>query len=327
MKQHAVPEELKAFFSDKSHFLLISHIDPDGDCIGSSLALGEFLKRLGKTVGYFNPGPFGRREILEFEDYFAARIPDDPPLDVESAGAVILDCSTSDRIGALYSDIRGLDVAVIDHHSTGKPFGDIRFINSSAPSTSLLVQQLIEEMGHEVTQIESEYIFFAFTTDTGFFRHLGANTQLSFQMVAKLVEAGVSPKNVYERISNGVSLESRRHLGLLLQRVQSFAEGQLLYTWENHADILEYGRANRDSDTLYEQLLKVENAEVILVLREESPGLSTGSIRTRSRIDGGKLAAEFGGGGHARAAGFTIEEGIDKLLPKIRKRIEDLLTE
>jgi phosphoesterase RecJ-like protein len=325
MKYRAVPGELIEFISSKDHFLLLSHIDPDGDCIASSLALGKFLTRISKTVEYYNPGPFGRKEILEFEPLFSPRIPESATRRSGAVGAVVLDCSTKDRIGALYDDLGDTPVAVIDHHSSGKQFGDIRFINSTAPSTSLLVQQLIEEMGYQVSLEESEYIFFAFTTDTGFFRHLGEQSQVSFQMIAKLVEAGASPRKVYQQISHGVSLESRKHLGLMLQRVEPHLDGKMLYTWETFDDIRKFGRPNRDSDTLYQQLLNVENTEIILVLREESPGSTTGSIRTSLTIDAGKLAEEFGGGGHARAAGFTIEKNLEETFAQLKSRISELL--
>ncbi len=325
MESQSLPSDLIPFFESHQRFFLISHIDPDGDCVGSSLALGEFLSRIGKSVHYFNPGPFGRREINEFEPLFAKRIPAELLSDKKNSAAIVLDCSTSDRIGELYEDIAYLSTAIIDHHSTGKPFGDIRFINPTAPSTSLLVQQIIEEMGYAPSQIESEYIFFAFTTDTGFFRHLDERTHVSFQMIAKLVEAGASPRKIYEKISHGVSLESRKHLGLMLQRVESYFDGRLLYTWETHEDIARYGRPNRDSDSLYQQLMNVDQTEILLVLREEVPGRTTGSIRTSQAIDGGALAAEFGGGGHARAAGFTIDLPLGETFEKIRTRIGELL--
>lgn len=327
MQFKPVPRELLTFLDKYKSYYILSHIDPDGDCIGSSLAVGKFLERMGKDIRYFNPGPFGRREINEFEDMFSPRLGEIDFRDGKDAGVIVLDCSTIDRIGKLADDIEGMEIAVIDHHSTGKTFGDVKFINPTAPSSSLLVQQVIEAMGEEPNREESEYIFFAFTTDTGFFRHLEDNTQVSFQMIAKLVENGASPRKIYQQISSGVSLASRKHLGLMLQRVESFFNGRLLYTWETYEDIARYGRPNRDSDTLYQQLMNVEDTEVLLVLREERQGFTTGSIRTARNIDAGRLAEEFGGGGHARAAGFSLEQPLEECFPSIKDRIEELVSE
>lgn len=326
MQYTPVPPSLIDLIATHDLFYIVSHVDPDGDCIGSSLALGEFLTRLGKSVQYFNEGPFGRREIKEFAHFFHSGFSREHRRNKDSAVAVVLDCSTLDRIGSLADDVADMTTAVIDHHSSGRDFGDVKFINPSCPSTSLLVQQLIESLGEKPTLKESEYIFFAFATDTGFFRHLGENTQASFQLVAKLVEAGASPRRMYEQISSGVSLESRQHLGMLLNRVESHFQGKFLYTWENLQEINTYGRTNRDSDSLYQQLMNVEGVEILLVLREEEPGKAAGSIRTREVIDAGKLAARFGGGGHARAAGFLSDLSVEETRKQVFPVIEKLLS-
>lgn len=326
MQYTPVPPPLIDLIASRDIFYLVSHVDPDGDCIGSSLALGEFLNRLGKKVEYFNEGPFGRREIMEFARFFHPGFTTEHKGEKDHAVAIVLDCSTLDRIGSLADDVADMTTAVIDHHSSGRDFGDVQFINPSCPSTSLLVQQLIESLGEKPTLKESEYIFFAFATDTGFFRHLGENTQASFQLVAKLVEAGASPRRMYEQISSGVSLKSRQHLGMLLNRVESRLNGRFLYTWENLEEIKRYGRTNRDSDSLYQQLMNVEGVEILLVLREEEPGKAAGSIRTRELIDAGKLAARFGGGGHARAAGFLSDLSVEETLNLVFPAIEELLS-
>ena len=317
MKNVPVPPALIDFVNKYQRFFLVSHVDPDGDCLASSLALGKCLQELGKDVAHFNPGPFGRTEIKELEPYFSQRLPED----ISTAAVIILDCSSPDRIADLADGIHSLPKAVIDHHSNGGDYGDIRFINSTAPSASLLIQQLIEALGIEMSPEMADLIFFAFATDTGFFRYLGEHSQETFQLLSRLSEAGASPKKTYTQISGLVSLDSRKHLGMLLQRAESHYNGSFLFTWATYNEINGLKLEDRDSAALYHQLMKVREAEILLLLWEKESGEITGNIRTNSRIDAGKLAAQYGGGGHARAAGFSSNKPIQTVFTMFKENL------
>ena len=310
-----VPQTLVKFIEKYQRFFLISHIDPDGDCLASSLALGKGLQRMGKQVSHFNSGPFGRQEIQAFEQHFAKQLPSN----TLGGAVIILDCSHLDRLGGLAADIQALPTAVIDHHSNGGNYGDVRFINATAPSTSLLVQQLLEALGISLSKEEAELILFAFATDTGFFRHLGDNHQESFKLVAKLAAAGASPKKIYTQMAPNVSLKSRKYLGLLLQRAEAHFDGRFIFTWAIHDDIVTFDDEDQDSASIYQQLMSVEGVEIFLMLRERELGTTIGNIRTVDSIDAGELAASFGGGGHARAAGFSINKPIHSVFAQIKE--------
>lgn len=322
MKNDPVPTDVAAALSDYQHYYIIPHIEPDGDCVSSALALASFLERRGKQVHLHNLGPFTRKDIAQWADRFSGRI-DPAGIAPGAACAVVVDCSTIDRIGDLAQDVAGLPTVVVDHHSSGHPFGDHRFVNPSSPSTSLLVQQIIESAGGGVTQAEAELIMFGFCTDTGYFRHLDAGSGLAFELVSRLVDAGASPKRIHAQLNSGAALVGRQHLGMLLQRTQSLADGKLLFTWETKAETDAVGKANRDSDLLYQMLLSVAGVEVVAVLREEGPRAITGGLRSKSCVDVGKVALALGGGGHVRAAGFLVEAELDQ----VRDRLLPLLLE
>jgi len=310
MLRTPVPVELLSFLKQHSSFFLIPHIEPDGDCIRSALGLGLFLQRVGKRVYLHDLGPFERKEIKPWASQFAGRIPQEL-LDKEpDAGVIVLDCSTIDRIGDLAKDIGGHTVAVIDHHSSGLAFGDIRFVNPSSPATSLLVQQVIEELGYTVSADEAEHLFFAFCTDTGFFRHLEANGGDSLRMASRLLDAGASPKRTFGEMNGGAALVGRRHLGVLLSRVESLADGAILLSYELKEETDAIGRQNRESDLLYQMLMGIEGVELVITLREETKTHITGGLRSRTKIDVGKLALSLGGGGHSRAAGFALDGSL-----------------
>jgi phosphoesterase RecJ-like protein len=327
MKYKPTPPKLLDFIRSYDSFFVVSHIEPDGDCICSSLALCHFLTRIGKTAYPINQGPFERKEIAEYSELFIPRITQKLRKREPNSGVIVLDCSTLDRIGDVGKDLAGLEISVIDHHTSGEVFGDIRFINPTSPATSLLVQQVIEDLGYQPDGEESELIFFAFATDTGFFRHIDKDSALSFEYISRLVAAGASPKSMYHRITGGKSLASKKHLGLLLQKAESVAEGKAVIVLETKEETAEYGRENRDSDAFYQHMLSVQGVEAVIILRENSDGAITGGLRSKGYLDVGELAATFGGGGHQRAAGFSVTAELSEVYDQILQSLIPALKE
>lgn len=321
MKLTAVPQELRSFIDSHDSFFIIPHLEPDGDCIGSALATASLLRRLGKLVYLHNMGPFEKRDVRQYATQFSGRISKELRNQAPNPAVIVLDCSTLDRIGPLAEDIHGLALAVIDHHSAGVEFGTVRFINPSAPSTSVMVQQLIESFGMELTVEEAQLIFFAFCTDTGFFRHLDQGSSQVFPLVSRMVAAGASPKNTYLEMNSGASLAGRQHLGTMLSRAEKYRNGEVLLCWELKEETDAIGKANRESDLLYQMLMGIEGVEVIIVLREERKNFITGGLRSKRFIDVGQLALSLGGGGHARAAGFGLETDLNQAKAILVERV------
>jgi phosphoesterase RecJ-like protein len=314
-----VPENLLAFLRDHESFLLIGHQEPDADCLGSQLALGSFLTRWGKKVTQYNHGPFKRAEINRYSPLFSPRV--DPFDKVSRPGVVILDCSTLDRIGDLHLDIAGLEVAVIDHHATNEPFGDVRWIDSRRSSCSGMVHHLIATLGETPTGEEAHWLMLGLATDTGFFRHLEAGAQESFQTAAELSAAGASAKLVFQQINGGKALPNLRLMGLILSRTESHFDGRLMFSWEDLADRTTLRAENRESDLIYQALQAVAGVELIVLLRQDTATTVTGGLRSRSLVDVAVLAEKFGGGGHVRASGFscpgTLAEVKARLLAEV----------
>jgi len=317
-----IPPAVRDFLYSRPAYYILPHIEPDGDCICSALALASFLRRQGKRVFLHNLGPFDRRDIRLYANQISGRITVEQRLTEPEAGVIIVDCSTLDRIGELSGDIEGLPVAVIDHHSAGVVFGDFRFINPTAPSTSLLIQQVIEMTGQSPTQYEAELLFFGFCTDTGFFRHLDQLSSQSLLFVARLVQAGASPKKVFSELNSGAALVGRRHLGKLLERAESHFGGQVLLSYEFLEETVAVGKMNRESDLLYQMLFGIEGVELVIALREETKHKITGGLRSRSKVDVGQIALSLGGGGHQRAAGFALETSLEQAKIKILAAVQ-----
>jgi phosphoesterase RecJ-like protein len=172
-----VPPELLDFIDRHGPFYVIGHKEPDGDCVGSQLALASFLKRSGKTVYLCSAGPFTRTEIMAYEGRFSVEVPPENPS--ERAAALILDCSSLQRIGAVSETLPKVPLAFIDHHAAGNAVGDVVYIDDHSPSVTLMILLLIEAMGGKPTKEEAELLLFGLGTDTGFFRHLDmASTEM-----------------------------------------------------------------------------------------------------------------------------------------------------
>ena len=320
------PQEIIDFMKTHERFFIISHKEPDGDCIGSSLALAHFLVRIGKAASGFSPGPFMRPEIDLFKGLFSSTLPG--RREMEGGAVIVVDCSTLERIGSFSEVIAGLPVAVIDHHSSGDVFGDVRYILPEASSVSILIQFIIETWGSVPDKKEAEYILFGLCTDTGFFRHLEAGTEETFKAVARLVSYGASPKAAHLLMYGGRSLESRILLGRLLARSESHASGKIIYTYETLEEKEEFGTENRDSDTLYQNLQGIKGCEVVVLIREEAEGECSVGLRANKDLDVGEVAFQRGGGGHRKAAGYTFygsrEDAKREVLEVLTKKLKDI---
>ena len=173
-----VPPELLDFIDRHGPFYIIGHKEPDGDCIGSQLALASFLRRNGKNAYLCSAGPFSRTEIMPYESRFLIEAPPERPS--ERAAAIILDCSSLKRIGSVAETLPKVPIAFIDHHAAGTATGDAIYIDDRAPSVTAMILLLIEAMGGIPTKEEAEYLFFGLGTDTGFFRHLDEHSEGDF---------------------------------------------------------------------------------------------------------------------------------------------------
>jgi phosphoesterase RecJ-like protein len=314
----SVPEEVTGFLTAHKTYYLVAHVEPDGDCLAAALGLGTFLNRVhGKFVRYFDAGPFDRREIQHLAPQFEDRL--DPVTRAEDPdpAVIIVDCSGPDRVGPVAKDLSGLPTAVIDHHATGEPFGDVRFVDTSAAATCYLIQLIIEEMGATPTQEEAELLLFGIATDTGYFRHTEARSAGLFAAVSRLLLAGASPKAAHQQMFGGYKLASRFLLARLINRARVLEGGAAVVTWETLEDIEKFGKGSRDSDTLYELLFAVEGVRMIGLIREEPDGKCAGSLRSIDDIDVSKVAVLFGGGGHRRAAGFTVSGPVDVIRDQV----------
>ncbi len=295
---------VRRFIEGRRLLLVAGHKEPDGDCVASQLTMAALAARLGTPTLLLSAGPFDRPEIEEFAGRFASTAggADLGP----GAAAVIVDCSTPERTGGIAPLLARLPCLVIDHHSSGEPFGDERLVEPSAPSTTAIVLALHESLGIEVDRDTARLLLFGLCTDTGFFRHVGADGAETFRAVARLTERGASTAEVFMMAYGRRSLAGRRLLARMLERTESLANDALLVTWQTIADREAADAAQRGEDDLYRLLQTVRGNRVVAFLKEEAPGRWSVGLRSNPGIDVGVVAAGFGGGGHRQAAGCDV---------------------
>jgi phosphoesterase RecJ-like protein len=321
-----VPPELIDFINNRRKFIVVGHSEPDGDCIGSQLALASALKRLGKEVIVCSAGPFKRREVFPYQHHFLKSIDDQERAD---ACVIIVDCSTAQRIGDIADSLKGLPTAVVDHHEVGDyNVGSVdapAFLDPSAPSVTFMILFLIQALGLELTEEEAKLLFFGLCTDTGFFRHIDSGDARAFDAASQMIRRGASPKESFHAINRGKSLESCHLLGLLLARSKAYFEGKLVVTVEEYHETQHFGVGNRDTDTLYQLLQTISGVKAVMMVRQETLENCTVGLRSKGEVDVAKIASLFGGGGHKSAAGISIRGVIEEVSQKILKAFAEVL--
>ena len=320
-----IDEEIVDLLKTKEEFIVIGHISPDGDCLSSQMAMSSLLLKMGKTVHMANAGPFDRSEIAHLRADFLAHIDDE--LKSRDPLVVVVDCSSPERLGYLAQEIKGLTTVIFDHHSSGELFGTYRYIVSRSVSTTLIIMQLYKTLGIEITQGVAEHLFFGFATDSGFFRFINAYRGETLRMVADLVDLGVSPNMMNDRMNGGKSLGYVKYLGKLIDRSESYFDGRLMISSSYLEDNETYITTDKPSDALYSMLLAIKGVEVVLFFKEISESVTEIGFRSshQSNFDVGSLAESFGGGGHKKAAGATVQENLKTIKEKFINAVGALL--
>jgi phosphoesterase RecJ-like protein len=299
-------------------FLLMTHIRPDGDGLGSMLALAEVLERQGKEVALVIASTFPPRYRFLDPDgrirQFAP--PGEPWRQVEVI--LILDTGTWNQLASCGLLVRELPAqkVVIDHHQTQDELGALRLIDTSAEATGRLVFEAITALGVPLPAAAANALFVALAMDTGWFRHSNA-TAKTFALAEKLVAVGASPVLLYERLFEENSLARLKLTGLVLDRLQVTAGGRVAYTEIRRGDYATTGAVPQDTEDLVNYPRSLAGIEVGLLFMEQPRGGVKVSFRSRSGVDVARVAEQFGGGGHRLASGAILEAPLEEARARV----------
>lgn len=310
------------------HVLVASHTDPDGDAIGSMLAVGHSLAALKTQATLYSETPVPRvYRFLPTSERIVQNL--DPTVTYDSA--VILDCGDLERIGEILEWIDRVPVIInIDHHVTNTNFGHYRIVDTAACATAEIAYHLIKQMGVTIDKTIATSIYTGILTDTGSFRF--ANTsETAFAICDEMVRLGVDPYFVARHVYGTYSLGRIQLLLLALNTIEVSGNGKMSMMVLSQIMFEESGTRPEDADGLINYARNLEDVKLAVLIQEKQGNKSTGhsdcyhvSLRSNGAIDVSSIAASFGGGGHHSAAGFSTESTLSDLKAQLFELAEDL---
>lgn len=308
-------------------FVLTSHVRPDCDAIGSELALMLALRAMGKRAEIVN-GDSVPPHIAFIDPQHDVRVlgRDVEPAAVRPDVLIVLDTSAWAQLGPMADVVRQSSArkVVIDHHLSQDDMGAEVFKDTSAEATGRLVLGAIDALGVSVTPQMATPMFAAIATDTGWFR-FSSVTALTYAAVGRLVHSGAQPAAVFAALYEQNTL-ARLHLqGRILNAAKTELNGRLIYSAATPRDLVETGAEPTDTEDVVNRLLAVAGVEVALLFLELGPQETKVSLRSRTAFDVRKLAEQFGGGGHAAAAGVRFPGPLDEAVPALTAAVRTAL--
>ncbi len=293
-------------------FLMTTHVRPDGDGLGAMTALAEALRGLGKDVRMTVASALPPR--YRFLDPEQRVVPFAPPGE-EFRGAdviLVLDTGTWNQLGTFGPFLKSEPAVkvVVDHHMTQDDLGALRLVDTSAEAAGRLAHEAIAALGVPLSPAAASALFVALAMDTGWFRHPNA-TPRTYTLASELVAAGARPPALYEELFERSSLPRMKLIGVVLGRLQVVCGGRVAYTELRRGDYEATGATPQDSEDLIDYTRSVQGVQVGLFFMEQPRGGVKVSFRSREAVDVARLAEGFGGGGHKRAAGATLEASLD----------------
>ena len=290
-------------------FLVATHINPDPDALCSELALAGFLNSLGKKVSIINeekvPQRFvflpGSRQIRVWES-----VKNGPRFDA----AVILDCGDLGRIGKVRNLLSSETTLVnIDHHLTNDYFGDFNLVDSNASSTTEVIYELLKKNHYKLNQKEAMLLYVGIMTDTGSFRYENT-TARTHQIVSDLMRFKLSPFDLYRRIYESIPLNDLAIFTKVMNDFDVLFKGKVIAVDLPKRVISKFSDEFDLRDTIFKYVRSVKGVEAIVIFTEVSPRKTRVNLRSSGKINVGKLAYLFKGGGHRAASGCVLDKNM-----------------
>jgi bifunctional oligoribonuclease and PAP phosphatase NrnA len=307
----------------RERFLLTTHEGPDGDALGSLLAMHELLGQLGKDSVMFLaakefPLPVEYR-FLPLTDVFH-----EPPADVRDRTLVFLDCGNIDRMPVDFLRREGADVINIDHHHDNTCFGTVNVVDTDACCTAEIVWRLSKELGARVTPGMASALYVGLVTDTGKFMYENTDAD-AHRMAADLIEAGVDVDETYRRLYERVPLEKARLVARAIEKIERYDDGRVALTYVSRSDYDATGGGEVLTEGIIDHVRALEGTVVAGVIRDKTDGgRSARKVSLRASdgaVDVSAIARAQGGGGHRRAAGFGTDMPYEDIVEFVRAEV------
>jgi phosphoesterase RecJ-like protein len=295
--------------------VVTSHVRPDGDAIGSALALAWALRAIGKQARVVNRDR-APVQLEEFPGVDQIEIAETVPPDTDAV--VVLECGDLERTG-----LAGLDrfhVINVDHHPGNTGYGAVQWFDGTAAACGEQVFEIIAELGAPLTRDMATQLFVAIVTDTGSFRYPGVSPR-TFTICARLLEAGADPVFVARKLYDSNTLGRLRLQGAVLQTLELLESGHLATLHLDAATLAATGATAEETDGLINLPLSVKAIQAVVFFKQAEDGQYRVSLRSKGDVDVGRVARGFGGGGHKNASGCTLTGDLPAVTAAILERL------
>jgi phosphoesterase RecJ-like protein len=311
MSAAIIPDQILQAINEKGNFVLLTHVHPDGDAIGSLLGMADLLDGMGKRVFTYLDEPVSHLYDFMPDCQMVSTNPHELSQFVREAGAdvacIALDCGEADRLGELKQEVLKIHpFLVIDHHLSHRKYGDFRWVEPGRSSTGEMVFEIGSALGC-VPSFNCAYnLYVAITTDTGSFRYecTGART---FEIASQLVNRGVQPDGVAKHLYDNFSPERLDLMQLVLQTLKLFYDKQVAVIEVTREMFDRTGAAMQDVEGFVDYPRSIRSVKAAVFIKEGRDDMISVSLRAKGECDVASIAKSFGGGGHRNAAGCRFD--------------------
>jgi len=317
------PENLLKKLRSGHRYVITSHINPDGDAVGSSLGLVRILRAIGKGAVIWS-----RDEPPKLYRALAGsarmHLGSEPPAGFPDSfdGAIVLECPTLDRCG-LEEHLSDLPVINIDHHLGNEHYGEVNWVDTAAPSLGEMIYRLSQGLMVNLDQETATALYLTLVTDTGGFRFANS-TPAAFAAASALVTEGASPEQVAQWLYESQPESAVRLLGEMLQSLE-IHDGRVATAVVTLEMFDNAGASSSDTEGLIDHPRSIAGVDAVALLRQVDEKRFKVSLRSRGDIDVEKVARQHGGGGHRNAAGYMADGPIEDLRPKVLSELQAAL--
>jgi bifunctional oligoribonuclease and PAP phosphatase NrnA len=318
------PEDLLRKIRQGNRFLLVSHVNPDGDAIGSELGLARILRRLGKGAVVWNRDPTPSL-YLPLPGSDRIHVGEEAPAGYPEKfdAVIVLECPSPDRTG-LEAHLPALPLVNIDHHLGNQHYGVVNWVDSAAPAVGEMVYRLAQALKVSLEPEVASALYLTLVTDTGGFRYSNA-TPAAFEAAATLVREGAQPEQVSQWLYESQPVTVLKLLGEMIPSLELHAGGRVATVRLTREMFERTGAGPGDSEGLIDHARGIAGVEAVALVREREDGSHKVSLRSRGEVDVEKIARHHGGGGHRNAAGFALEGDGEAVRRQVAEELSALL--
>ncbi len=311
-------EHIIQVLKNNDFFLVTSHLNPDGDSVGSQLALVSLLEEMGKRVVIIDEDPvpdnlrfLPQSDRIAFINSKLRRTEDCPQV------SLVLDCSDLERVGKVAELVKETDLIInIDHHISNDKFGDIDLVDEQASAVGEQIFDLIKSLGYPVGEERAISLYTAILTDTGSFQYANT-TPRTHQIVASLLKEGVSPSLLAERVYRVSSFPRQKLLGLSLATLERSSDGSIAWFRLTREMYWQSQASPQETNGFINCIGSLQGVKLALLFREREDRKVKVSFRSKGELNVASLAKHFGGGGHRGASGCLIEGSIEEVEKRV----------